>query len=332
MRKTVNFMKIYEFDQLELSGRRYGGNAGAKTGVIFDDEFWFIKFPKNIRNLNNVQISYTTSPISEYIGSQVYKSIGIPVHETVIGEYKGKIVVACRDFCQKVGERLDEYESIKNDYVEGLEDKISSLSSSGNGSDIEEIKIVMESNELFKQVPELKDRFWDMFVIDALIGNNDRNNGNWGVIVDEDGATKVAPVFDNGNSFSNKLSEQQMERLLNDEQLFIESAYTNRVCHFEKDGKKINPLKYIESRKDQDCNAALLRIVPNIDIAKISEIVNDIPEEYNGKKIIGRSQKKFYNACMSYRYEKVLKPTYQKELYFGNIKTAEMSRTKEFER
>lgn len=326
-------MKIYEFEQLELSGRRYGGNAGAKTGVILDGEFWFIKFPKNVRNLNNVKISYTTSPISEYIGSHVYKSIGIPVHETLLGEYKGKIVVACKDFCQEAHERLDEYESIKNDYVEGLEDKISSLSSSsGNGSDIEEVKIVMESNELFKQVPELKERFWDMFVIDALIGNNDRNNGNWGVIVGEKGITRVAPVFDNGNSFSNKLSEPQMERLLNDEQLFIESAYTNRVCHFEKDGKKINPLKYIESREDPDCNAALLRIVPNIDIDKITKLVNDIPEEYNGHNIIGKAQKKFYIACLEYRYEKVLKPAYQQELYFGNIKDVNYSRLKEIER
>ena len=40
--------------------------------------------------------------------------------------------------------------------------------------------IIMEHNPLFIKMPELKNWFWDMFIVDALIGNNDRNNGNLG--------------------------------------------------------------------------------------------------------------------------------------------------------
>lgn len=36
----------------------------------------------------------------------------------------------------------------------------------------------MEHNPLFIKMSELENRFWDMFIVDALIGNNDRNNGN----------------------------------------------------------------------------------------------------------------------------------------------------------
>ncbi len=315
-------MKIYDFSNCAPSGRRYGGNAGAKTGIIFQDEYWFLKFPKNIRNMDRVQISYMTSPLSEYIGSHVYESIGIPVHETLLGEYKGKIVVACRDFCQNPGERLDEYESIKNDYVEGLEEKISSLSSRSEGkTDINEVKLVMDSNELFKQLPELKERFWDMFVVDAFIGNNDRNNGNWGVVVDEsNGVARPAPVYDNGNSFSNKLSEAQMERFMSDNTLFKESVYTNRICAFEQDGKKINPLKFIESRKDDDCNAALLRIFPKINMKEIENMIDDIPLTYKGQTIMGKEQKAFYKKCMGFRYENVLKPAFDNTLFFGRSK------------
>ncbi len=33
----------------------------------------------------------------------------------------------------------------------------------------------MENNPTFINNPGLQDKFWDMFVIDSLIGNNDRN-------------------------------------------------------------------------------------------------------------------------------------------------------------
>ena len=30
----------------------------------------------------------------------------------------------------------------------------------------------------------ITERFWDMFIVDALIGNWDRHNGNWGFLYD----------------------------------------------------------------------------------------------------------------------------------------------------
>ena len=45
---------IYDFNNAIKSGRRYGGNAGAKIGVKLDDEFWLLKFPKNISGYRRV--------------------------------------------------------------------------------------------------------------------------------------------------------------------------------------------------------------------------------------------------------------------------------------
>lgn len=76
---------------------------------------------------------------------------------------------------------MNDFNSIKNDYVEGLEEKLESTSSTNlNTINLEEIMIIMEHNPLFIKMPELKNWFWDMFIVDALIGNNDRNNGNLG--------------------------------------------------------------------------------------------------------------------------------------------------------
>ena len=81
------------------SGLKYGGHAWNKLGVIINNENWFLKFPQSIRNFTRkVEISYTTSPISEYIGSHIYEIIGIPVHKTMLGIKDKKVVVACKDF------------------------------------------------------------------------------------------------------------------------------------------------------------------------------------------------------------------------------------------
>ncbi len=303
-------MKIYDFNDLKESNIRYSGNAGLKKGVIIDNERWFLKFPKNTSAFNNAQVSYTTSSLSEYLGSNIYKSIGIDVHETVLGIYKRKLVVACKDF-NRDNEYLDEYTSIKNDYVEGLDDVISS--GSGPYTAIEEIMMVMDSNPVFRHVKGLKEHFWDMFVIDAFIGNNDRNNGNWGGIVNKlNGEQRIAPVYDNGNSFNNKSSDEQIHKLLSDKIRFKQSVYDSRICTFTENDKIINPLKFIESEKTTECSDAILRICPKINMEIIRDIIKEIPEEFNGIKVMSEVQKEFYIKTLEYRYENVIKKTYTK--------------------
>ena len=58
-------IKVIDFERAPLAqGAYYGGNAGAKEGIMYDDAVWMIKYPKTTRDLINPQISYTTSPLS----------------------------------------------------------------------------------------------------------------------------------------------------------------------------------------------------------------------------------------------------------------------------
>ena len=313
-------MIINDFNGLPKSGIRYGGNAGAKLGVIIDGENWLIKFPKSTKDLaTKVDISYTTAPLSEYLGSQIYASIGIDVHETRLGICNNKLVVACKDFRTNPVERFDDYHSISNDYVEGLEEKIleqTSSTSDPHSVDLDEVSLVMQNNPLFKKMPELKKRFWQMFIIDAFIDNNDRNNSNWGVLVNNTtNEIRIAPVFDNGNAFSNKASDQKLQGIMNDETRFYSSVYETKRCIFSVNGKQINPLKYIEKMENPDCNDAILDIVPRIDLDRIDKIIYEIPNEYEGIKIISDVQKEFYYLSLAYRYENTLRPTYNQLLW-----------------
>ena len=307
---------IRNFDFLEENNMVYGGHAGSKLGIQIDGENWMLKFPKSTRNFNSkVEMSYSTSPLSEYIGSHVYELIGIPVHQTMLGVRDNKIVVACKDFTENgLKYRLDDFNSISNIYVEGLDEKISSLSSSSDTNiDLAEVMLIMENNPRFLAYPELKQRFWDMFVVDALIGNNDRNNGNWGILVNtRSGQMDVAPVFDNGASFGNNVDEQRIRNVLNNPERFRASAYQSRICAFSFEDKPINPFKYIESMKNDDCSRALLRVVPNIDTDSIREMIESIPSEWNGIQVISDARKEFYCQCVEYRYEKSLYPCFLK--------------------
>lgn len=126
--------------------------------------------------------------------------------------------MACKDFSFRKDTRdfrLDDYNSIKNDYVDGMEEKLKSVSSSSNNHNVslEEVEVFLNNHPLFLKNPELKERFWDMFVVDALIGNNVRNNEDWGVLVNnKTNETTVCPVFDNGASFYTKSSDEQIKK------------------------------------------------------------------------------------------------------------------------
>lgn len=304
---------IKDFNNLTSSGISYGGHSGSKKGVIIDNERWFLKYPKTTKSMEVQNLSYTTSPLSEYIGSQIYESLNIDTHKTLLGIANNKVVVACKDFL-KSNEVILDYNSIKNDYDEETEEKLESLSSHSSltYNDLDELLVVMDNNQYFKKLPKLKTRFWEMFIIDALIGNNDRNENNWGVILNKDnGNLKVSPVYDNGASFYSKSDDEKLENNYNDEFKFKQSVYDSSTCSFSKNGHKINPLKYIESMENEDCNKALINVISKIDFTKIENIINSIPTTYHGLNVCSDIQKKYYIKAMKYRYDNVLIPTYK---------------------
>ena len=62
---------------------------------------------------------------------------------------------------------------------------------------------------------------------------------------------------------------------------------------------------YISSLENEDCNKALLRVFPKINIEKINNIIDETP-------LISNDRKKFYKEILKLRYEKILKYSYEK--------------------
>lgn len=137
--------------------------------------------------------------------------------------------------------------------------------------------------------------------MDAFISNNDRNEANWGLIYDKETENlRISPVFDNGAAFYGKSDDEKLETILNDEFKFKQMVYDSSVSTFLLNENLLNPLKYIESMNDEDCNQALIRIYPNINLDKIKEIFDNIPKTYNGLTVFSKVQREAYFKMLKY--------------------------------
>lgn len=233
-----------------VRGRGYGGATGSKIAVWYNDAVWMLKRGQTLKNtgMHNVEIAYANDPITEYIGSHVYEVLGIPVHETLLGMYKERMCVLCKDLAYP--NQILELRTLRNMI---MDDGIIQ-SSSGMSHKLSDVMEVIEFSEIPDKQMTLY-RFWIMFVVDTLIGNTDRNNGNWGYLYDGSNY-RICPVYDCGGCLNNKRSDAQMESDLSTGN--ISNLALNYTFNFlNEKGKRINPFKYIESNYNDYIRFAL---------------------------------------------------------------------------
>ncbi|MDR0499969.1 MAG: HipA domain-containing protein [Coriobacteriales bacterium] len=301
-------IEIKEYDDRKVV-RSYGGRSGTKFGVAADDDIWLLKFPKTTKEMAKADVSYTTSPLSEYLGSHIYASLGIPVHETGLALRDGKIVVACKDFLMR-GDKLIEFMQIKN--IHGFD--VGGTSTSGEGVDLKEVLDTIMADEWLMSLEGSIDRFWDMFVVDAVIGNNDRNNGNWGIIERLDENIELAPVYGNGNAFFNKRGgDKMLARLANKKEFeqdafgTVTSVYTHKLTNGDAViDKHIKPFDFMSSTNDVGCLAAMNRFAARYDHAWVSDIIDSIPESYRDLAVMPQPMKTAYKKLLAARSERVI--------------------------
>lgn len=172
---------------------------------------------------------------------------------------------------------------------------------------------VIKTAPVFQNTEGLLERFWDMFVTDAFIRNNDRNNGNWGIFINEDGTGKIAPVYDNGNCLFNKRNPSVAERRILNENDIRQDALGTGVSFFTQENEKhIHPFQYIESIQNEDCNQAVLRFADKIDIHKINAMIDEIPMTAYENTIMTEEQKMHIKAVFQMMLNESILPTAQK--------------------
>ena len=290
---------MIDFTNCEINKYKYyGGKNGGKICIKYNNEDYMLKFPGINEGISGHE--YSNNCISEYIACHILQSIELHVQETILGKCKlnneEKIVVACKDFTSE-GTVLKQFAELKNSQIE--------TSRNGYGTELGEVLETIEEQQIYN-VKELKEFFWDMFIADCLVGNFDRHNGNWGFLINErQQKIEIAPIYDCASCLYPQLTDEKISEIINDEEEMDARVFIFPTSALKINDKKINYFGYISSLENEDCNNALSRIFPKIDLENVNKIIEETP-------FISDIRKEFYKKIIQMRYEKILKYSYEK--------------------
>lgn len=265
----------------------FGGSERKLSVILSDGEMYLLKLPDPIREKGRT-LSYINNAFSEYLGCRIIKSMGFDVQDVKLGEYtadNGKTYIACA--CKNI---------VPEGYVLAeaantiLEDEDSFHTSKTASFDM----IDVIANNVSVDNQKLSDWYYDLFVADALIGNTDRHNGNWGFLTGING-TMIAPVYDCGSSLSPLLSDED----LSDKMASYEAQTTVSAIKYK--GKKETYYNIFRNLEDENIIHALCRVLPKINMPQIYAEIDKMP-------YISDVRKKYYEKLLTTRYEKILLP------------------------
>ncbi len=314
--------EIIDFSNCKRIYRNYGG-SDRKFSVEYNDEVYLLKFSGDHAKRHDISTSAVNNVVSEYISSHISASMGLPTHQTYLGVYHDEIVVGCKDF-RKSGEQNMEFsELIKSVY---------------DSRDITRHVLLQQIYETLcnpiNALPQSLitasiERFWDTFVVDALVGNFDRHTGNWGFLIANDKIHRLAPVYDYGSTLFPNLSDEGADALITDDFEMLKRCIvfpSPVLCVTREKVGKVGYYDMLSSNYDKNCTLALLRMASMISLDAINKIIDETP-------LITETRKIFYKSIIALRkkviidraYEKCLDEDYDKEsvnhIYLGIQRT-----------
>lgn len=176
-------MVITDISDIPRNNKTYNGNT-RKHGITIDGTDYIIKFPKD----NDLSV------YCEYAASNFIRNLGIDCHEVSLGQYHGIMVNIIKDFTSEKKMSLHSYKDTKQSSEDtDLSDKEYTY---------QDILYLIDKHLKLTEPAKrkAKQRFWEMFICDAIIGNRDRHWGNWGYLKNpgSDSSYIFAPLYDNG--------------------------------------------------------------------------------------------------------------------------------------
>lgn len=291
--------KVINFSDSKIIPRAYGG-SNKKFRVLYNGEYYMLKFTEEHIRKTNLSSSHENNVVSEYISSHISQSIGLPTQSTVLGTYKNdEICVGCKDFRKPYEENIDFKNFLQIIY---------------NKSDVKKTPKIFQIYEAIwdEAFPEYLrvsaiERYWDTFIIDALVGNSGRYIDSWGLLFNKINETySLAPVYDYGNSLFPIISDEDIKDVMGDkfemaERILLVPPATLYITA-EKSGK-VGYYDMLSSNFDENCTKSLLKIFPHINLNKINEIIDETP-------LISNIRKAFYKNIIHARYHIVLEKAY----------------------
>lgn len=289
--------QTYDFTDDKKYIRPFGG-TDRKTGIYHNGIPYMIKFTETHAKKTDTSTSQLNSVTSEYISSHICETTGLPVHKTLLGTYQGEAVVACQDFRAPDEENMEFGDFVLRHYTHG------------------EVGRILRLDQIYEtintEIPEFLrkpsiDRYWNTFVVDALVGNFDRHKGNWGYLRKIDGTLSTAPIYDFGSTLLPQISDEGILKHWNVNDMLKRCLVYPSPALFigtQKSGKT-GYYDLLSSGYDENCTKALLKIYPRIDMNEINSIIDDTP-------MLSDTKREFFKQYVSLRKEIILDRAYER--------------------
>ena len=208
---------------------------GARVKKLLDDTYLqrlvFLKYCAVDRNNERRK---STELASEKIACEIAKVIGYRCADIDLAkDQDGELCVL-------------NYSFLKPD--ESLIEFASEASISQNGSDRKEKYTIQGIKRILDTVDEkLYSEFIGLQVFDALIGESDRHEENWGYIrTSERSDIILAPFYDNGDSLMHNINNVQIEEYTNNEASFLKYINKSKTKILDNNGHKIKHFQLID--------------------------------------------------------------------------------------
>ena len=275
---------IKDFSVCKPSGKFYTGTE-RKIGIQYKDENYIIKFRKNS------PFGKTYNHVSEYLGCHIFAMTGMDTQETWLGTYQGEEVVVMKDFTS-ADEIFVPFNDVGDSSLDQDKERFQYSYS--------DIMDMLESNRKLTAVKETADTFWDMFIMDAFLGNFDRHGSNWGFLKKQD-KYRMAPIFDNGSCLFPKLvSDEQCREVMESREEMEKRVYQFPTSQIQLNGRKSSYYDVIHSHAFKAYNKALERVAQKIDLTSIFQCIHKVDE-------ISDTRKAFLEEMLKLRFEKLIK-------------------------
>lgn len=190
------------------NNKTYDGRT-SKFGITYRGSDYIVKFAKEKNDV---------SCFCEDVASRFIRNLGYQAHETMLIYAKDydSTCVLLKDFTSQ---------SVK---LRSFKDTEQSSEDTDIATKTYTYKDVAYMIKMHRKIPEtlksvVLERFWLMYMIDAILANRDRHHGNWGYLCSE-GSYSLAPIYDNGSSLFPNVTQNLSEFSRNEKKFLFDRA------------------------------------------------------------------------------------------------------------
>lgn len=287
---------MIDFSMCPLGEEHYDG-SDEKRCIIYDGSVYMIKMANPMLNSPG---EFSLGTVNEDLGSKIFKILGFTAQDTLVGTYNGKPCVACKDMRYSGGVKTTELHPMRWYALNFWE-----ASEFGKIPSLERLHYIWDNHPQLSVIREQAMRaYFQILVVDALLGNFDRHWGNFGYL-DNNGDLSVAPVYDCGSSLFPQLAEKDLDSVLKSEEELDMRVFKFPTMALKYTGegklKKWPYAEFLNSGIEPGMNEALVDVYSRIDIGSILSCIHS-QEGYSDLR------KETISRIVQARYDKLLTP------------------------